>query len=116
MVQYKGLICTWSRLLDLSEVSCKAWLPSPGPERKFPWSWWWQAAHTDSRFCPSGIEAAFTLFHFTGMFGVSEARAESVASLLKRYSPTQSVQLGVDRVIEKKTNLRCSGIQGDGSE
>eukprot|EP00969_Alexandrium_andersonii_P063935 2816094-Alexandrium_andersonii.AAC.1 len=31
--------------------------------------------------------AAFTLFHFVGMLGVSEAQAECVASLLKRYSP-----------------------------
>ena len=55
------------------------------------------------------------LFHFTGMLGVSEARAESVASILKHYSPKACSRLGTERIIEK-TTLRCSGVAGDGSD
>ena len=47
---------------------------------------------------------------------MSEARAESVASLLKRYGPRMSTsRLTTDRVIEKAI-LRCSGITADGSD
>ena len=56
-------------------------------------------SHTDARFLPSGCEAAFALYHFMGMVGVSEARAESIASLLKRYTGAKS--LSTDRIIEK---------------
>jgi hypothetical protein len=64
---------------------------------------------------PRGLEGAFALFHFTGMFGISEAYAESVASLLKRYSPKVAARLGTDRIIEKAA-LRLAGVAGDGTD
>ena len=126
MSQYTRLMQRWSQLLEEKDIASSAWLPRPklkspcfvagrSESPRFSWTYWWKTAHTDRRFCPTGCEAAFALFHFTGMLGVSEAQAESVASLLKRYSPKCSSTLATDRIIEK-TLLRCSGVQGDGSD
>ena len=46
-----------------------------------------------------------------GMIGVSEAQAESVGSLLKRYSPVQYARLGTGRIIEHM-QMRRSGVLG----
>ena len=75
------------------------------------WEKWWKFAHTDLRFLPRGCEAAFELFHFMGMVGVSEARAEAVASMLKRYAPERSSRLSTDRIIEKSI-VRNAGLNG----
>ena len=97
MRQYKDLMHAWSRLSEVDDVAKRVFLaPSQG---HFDWALWWKLSHTDSRFLPSGCEAAFALYHFMGMVGVSEARAESIASLLKRYKGTGP--LGTDRIIEK---------------
>ena len=85
-----------------------------GPGR-FQWKWWWKQSHLDSRYRPAGCEAAFALYHFLGMLGISEAQAEGVASSLKRYSPALASRLGTDRIIEK-VMLRNSGVAGDGSD
>ena len=61
-----------------------------------------------------GCEAAFDVFHFTGMLGVSEAFAEPVASTLKRYSPIQG-DLATERMIER-TILAREGVAGEGSD
>ena len=122
VLQYYTLMRRWSVLIGSPDVRCKAY-----PARKrsclgaepakegvlFDWRWWWKQSHTDPRFRPVGTEGAFTLFHFLGMLGISEARAESVASLLKRYSPAKCAHLGVDRVMEK-TTVRCAGVAADG--
>eukprot|EP00969_Alexandrium_andersonii_P110900 4895334-Alexandrium_andersonii.AAC.1 len=78
--------------------------------RSFSWTSWWKYVRTDARLRPpEGLcDAIFTVFHFLGMLGVSEAQAGSVASLLKRYSPAVVSRLGASRIIEK-TLLRTSG-------
>ena len=97
MRQYQALMHRWSRLSEEEDVAKRVFLaPSQG---HFDWALWWKLSHTDSRFLPSGCEAAFALYHFMGMVGVSEARAESIASLLKKYKGNNS--LGTDRIIEK---------------
>ena len=97
MRQYEDLMHAWSRLSEVDDVAKRVFLaPSQG---HFDWALWWKLSHTDSRFLPSGCEAAFALYHFMGMVGVSEARAESIASLLKRYKGTGP--LSTDRIIEK---------------
>ena len=75
MAQHQRLMCTWSKLLQLPEVARSAWILArprldAGPNfetgRTFSWTCWWMMAHTDTRGCPSGCEAAFTLFHLWG--------------------------------------------------
>ena len=60
-------------------------------------------------FVPPDYAAAFTVFHFTGMFGTSEAHAESTGSTLKRFAKSLSTQ----RVAES-TILRSAGLGGHG--
>ena len=64
------------------------------------------------QFVPKGCEAAWALFHYTGMFGTSEAAAESVGSILKRY---QKANLSTSRIVESAI-LRWNGISGEGGE
>jgi len=64
-------------------------------------------------FAPRARKLCFFVFHFTGSFGVSEAHAESMASVLKKYGST--VNLSAGRVIEKAV-LRVGGLAGDGSD
>ena len=124
MLQFRHLVVTWAQLLDDREIQQQVHVrPVPCPvagSTKYDWSafsWkaWWKLAHTDPRFVPNGVEGAFALFHFTGMFGISEAFAEPVASLLKRYSPKVAARLGTDRIIEKAA-LRLAGVAGDGTD
>ena len=53
------------------------------------------------------------MWHYFGSLGVSEASAESVASLLKKFSGIAG--LSTQRVIEK-TILQHSGLEGDGTD
>ena len=124
MQQFRHLVFTWATLLDNKEIQEQVHVrlvpcPVAGSTKydwsAFSWKAWWKLAHTDSRFAPEGDEAAFALFHFTGMFSISEAYAESVASLLKRYSPKVAARLGTDRIIEKAA-LRLAGVAGDGTD
>ena len=126
MQQFRRLVDTWAQLLDDKEirqqvhvrrVPCRV---AGSTKYKYDWSafcWksWWKLAHTDPRFVPPSLEGAFALFHFTGMFGISEAYAESVASHLKRYSPKVAARLGTDRIVEKAA-LRLAGVAGDGRD
>ena len=64
------------------------------------------------QFVPTGLEAAWELFHFTGMFGTSEAAAESVGGLLKMYGKSN---MFTGRVVES-TILRWSGVRGTGGD
>ena len=122
MKQYRKLMTAWSALLDQAKIKKRAWSSPQASSRlvaepeseSFDWVWWWKMAHTDDRWRVPGCEAIFTIFHFTGMIGLSEARAESIGSLLKRYSPAVSSRLSTDRVIEK-TIMRASGIDGGAS-
>ena len=62
----------WSRLSPENDVAKRVFLvPS----------------HTYSRFLPPGCEVAFAQYHFMRRVGVSEARAESVASLMATHCP-----------------------------
>ena len=58
-------------------------------------------------FVPPDYTAAFVVFHFTGMFGTSEAVAESTGGTLKRFAKSLSTQ----RVVES-TILRLAGLSG----
>ena len=60
-------------------------------------------------FVPGQYMAAFAVWHFSGMFGTSEAHAESVGSLPKRYAKSFSTS----RVLES-TMLRSHGLAGRG--
>lgn len=51
------------------------------------------------------------LFHYAGSLGLSEAHAESIGSLLKRFSKRTSTA----RVVEA-TILRAHGVRGDGRD
>lgn len=88
----------------------------PAAEKLFQWERWWQLVHTGC--LPSGMVVncvpedyvgAFSVFHFTGMFGTSEAHAESVGSTLKRYAKS----LSTGRVVESSI-LRSVGLSGCG--
>ena len=85
-------------------------------EEHFQWELWWQAVHTGClpngtviNFVPQEYAAAFAVFHFTGMFGTSEADAESTGGTLKRFAKSLSTQ----RVVES-TILRSAGLGGCG--
>ena len=101
MLQYKRLMHAWSRLSEADDIA-KQVFPAPS-QGHFDWEIWWKLSHADSMFLPPGCEAAFTLFHFMGMVGVSEARAESIASSLKRYSPATLGRLSTNRINENNT-------------
>ena len=60
-------------------------------------------------FVPESCAAAFVAWHFTGMFGTSEAHAESMGSTLKRYAKS----LSAGRVVESAI-LRSHGLNGRG--
>ena len=89
----------------------------PGSQT-FDWLAWWEMAHTNVvskdealvAFVPSGAEAAFVLFHWSGMLGFSEAHAESIGSLLKQHPPSWSTQRVVDAVV-----LRAHGLHEVGA-
>ena len=55
-------------------------------------------------WAPDKCAAPFAVFHFSGMFGTSEAHAESVGSTLNIYAKT----LSTSRVVEV-TMLRHHG-------
>ena len=116
--QYKALMVMWRQLSRRRDIASKAWAvckPSHDAgccaESAFCWKYRWQVAHTDNRFCPAGLEAAFTLYHFTGMLGLSEALAESICSTLAFYSAKHKNRLALDRIVEK-TILFRGGAMG----
>ena len=91
---------------------------SPGLEFKYSFQWevFWAMVHTGKMpsgavldWVPDKCAAAFAVFHFSGMFGTSEAHAESVGSTLKIYAKT----LSTSRVVEC-TMLRQHGLTGAG--
>ena len=103
MRQYTDLMHAWSRLSEVDDVAKRVFLAPSQGHFDFDWALWWKLSHTDSRFVPSGCEAVFALYHFMGMVGVSEARAESIASSLKRYQGSgQGRPVSTDRIIEKQ--------------
>ena len=106
--QYKLLMATWAQLCQSS------WRDEVFSDGCFDWKAFWKLSHVDPRGRPSGADAVFTMFHFFGSLGVSEALAESIGSFLKRYGLGKS-SLSTGRVIEK-TLLRSAGLQGDGSD
>lgn len=136
--QYKLLIEHWANLFrsdtDVARV-LREWLSGFATKTKvglqaflrepqhhnghaFPWRLWWRMSHTNEvsagvkkEFVPRGTEAAFMLFHYTGMIGVSEAHAESIGSILKRFGKT----LSTPRVVEA-TILRAAGVVGEGGD
>ena len=69
------------------------------------------SAATELIFVPIGTEAAWHLFHYSGMYGLSEEHCESVCSMLKRYGK----RYRTDRV-KHCTLLRSAGIQGTGQD
>ena len=90
----------------------------PGLEFKYSFQWevFWAMVHTGKLpsgavldFVPDQFVAAFAVFHFSGMFGTSEAHAESIGSTLKRYAKSFSTS----RVVES-TMLRQHGLKGCG--
>ena len=118
--QYKTLMMTWWRLAQVPDINREVWprcTSSHGAEERqdFCWLTWWRLSHMDPRFCPAGSEGAFSLYHFTGMFGISEARAESICSSLQRYAPKEASQLSLDRIIEK-TVLASGHVEGNGGD
>ena len=108
--QYVSLVRAWSALCAEKAV-CDEVFNAAG---EFHWRAFWAVSHTDSRFRPCGAEAVFELWHFFGMFGVSEAAAESVGSHLKKYGD-RSKGLSSARVVEL-TRLRRAGLTGAGTE
>ena len=83
---------------------------------EFKWEAWWQIVHTGClpngtvvNCVPQHCAAAWAVFHFSGMFGTSEAFAESIGSTLKRFAKS----LSIARVVES-TNLRSAGLTGYG--
>ena len=113
--QYKKLVRHWAEISKETIIREQIW----GKRRSFQWEVWWKMCHTNKasesvirQFVPAGLEAAWELFHFTGMFGTSEAAAESVASILKRYS---NAGLHTGRVVES-TMMRWNGVKGDGCD
>ena len=86
---------------------------SPGLEFKYSFQWevFWAMVHTGKMpsgavldWVPDKCAAAFAVFHFSGMFGTSEAHAESVGSTLKIYAKT----------VVECTMLRQHGLTGAG--
>ena len=86
MDPYTRIMLKWAARSRHLRARRQAWgRPSnnAGPV-EFRWGWWRLASHTQPMFRPTGCEAAFELNFFAGMLGVSEARAESVASCFEK--------------------------------
>ena len=101
----------------LLEHGCEVITPGLEFKYSFQWEVFWTMLHT-GKVPGSGVvldwvldqfAAAHAVFHFSGMFGTSEAHAESVGGPLKRYAKTQ----GTSRVVES-TMLRQHGLTGCG--
>ena len=109
--------CRWCEsTTGLVEHGCEVILPGLEFKYSFQWEVFWAMVHTGKLpsgavldWVPDKCAAAFAVFHFSGMFGTSEAHAESVGSTLKRYAKT----LGTSRVVES-TMLRQHGLSGCG--
>jgi hypothetical protein len=93
--------------------------PATGSSREvteFKWEAWWQIVHTGClphgivvHCVPQDCAAAWAVFHFSGMFGTSEAFAESIGSTLKRFSKSLSTARCVESIM-----LRSAGLTGHG--
>ena len=78
-------------------------------EEEFDWLAWWGMVHSNVvsslqpmvAFVLPGTEAAFALFHWSGMLGTSEAHAESIGNLLKSYPASWKTQRVVDATLLK---------------
>ena len=117
----------WQNLAAKSAVRKKIWtidhreaeLFSVPASQAFDWLAWWEMAHTNVvsndealfTFVPLGTEAAFALFHWSGMLGFSEAHAERAGSLLKAYPQTFSTERVADATI-----LRARGLHEVGAD
>ena len=77
---------TWACLCEFDEVRSTV-----VTKNALRWEAWWQFVHIDRRACPEEAMAAFVLFHFWGSMGVSEAKAESVGSILKNVGSTSNL-------------------------
>ena len=100
--QYDVLIARWKEIIREGENFRDA-------NGMFLWNQFWQDSHTKAAFAPQGTEAAFLLYNFTGMWGTSEAEAESVGSLLKFYGRTKT--LSFERIVER-VKLRHEQVDG----
>lgn len=116
--QYERLMDHWRGLMQDAGVrakvltgKCESGRNARPSSRHFDWEAWWAMVHTNPHCVPSGTEACFAVFHGSGSWGTSEAHAESVGSILKRYSR----KLSTTRVVAA-TQLRSHGVQGDGSD
>ena len=58
-------------------------------------------------FVPEALMGAFVVFHFTGMFGTSEAMAESLGNMLKMRSKKYSTAR-----VTSSTLLKSHGVTG----
>ena len=93
-----AIVGLWSSRDSSSSNLQASQQPATGSEvRQFQWEMWWQLVHTGClptgvvlNFVPPEYAAAFTVFHFTGMFGTSEAHAESGGGTLKRFAKSLS--------------------------
>eukprot|EP00438_Fugacium_kawagutii_P035159 Skav230713 [mRNA] locus=scaffold715:157589:163818:- [translate_table: standard] len=100
--QYDALIGQWQTIARETESFRDA-------NGLFLWNQFWQESHTKAMFAPAGTEAVRLLYNFSGMWGTSEAEAESVGSLLKYYGRTKT--LSFDRIVER-VKLRHANIDG----
>ena len=97
--------------------------PATGSGREvteFKWETWWQIVHKGC--LPNGVvvncvpqdsAAAWAAFHFSGMFGTSEAFAESIGSTLKRFSKSLSTARCVESTILRSAGLTIYGGGGE---
>ena len=118
--QYAVLMRHWVGLVRSNEGVRAAAYNDRGD---FQWESWWAMSHTGTvpahqdqgqswaDFVPSGTEAAFTVFHFSGSWGASEAHCESIAGTLKRFRKGLATSSVVEAAI-----LRSNGLTGYGGE
>ena len=117
--QYAVLMRHWVGLVRSNEGVRAAAYNDRGD---FQWESWWAMSHTGTvpaqdqgqswvDFVPSGTEAAFTVFHFSGSLGASEAHCESIAGTLKRFRKGFATSSVVEATI-----LRSNGLTGYGGE
>jgi hypothetical protein len=70
--QYQKLIDAWVDIVRRDTKIQETIFTKPEQSScSFNWAEFWRLAHTDKRFAPEGSEAAFFLFHFSGMWGVA---------------------------------------------
>ncbi|CAE7243426.1 unnamed protein product, partial [Symbiodinium sp. KB8] len=112
--QYVMLLRRWKKILRTPVANAR--FPVHEAPQRHQWIDWfneiWRLSHTEDVWKPAGTDMAFFLWHFSGTWSLSEASAESIASVAGRLGrPTDSTA-----AVSQMVSLRDFGFGGTGND